>query len=49
MAEKRDYILIASSEGEGEEASENGIIKGHAYGILKTIEFTLKDSKVRLL
>ena len=42
LADKRRFTLISSSDGYGEEACENGIIKGHAYTLLRVFDFKNK-------
>ena len=49
VADERKFILLSSSDGQGEIASDNGIIQGHAYALLTIMEFTHEGNLVRLL
>jgi len=49
-ADRRNFTLIASSLGEGEEENDDGIISGHAYSVVSIHEFvTNENEQVRLL
>jgi hypothetical protein len=37
--DRRNFVLLAASHGEGENNNDLGIISGHAYSVIKIIEF----------
>jgi calpain-15 len=37
--DRRNFILLASTHGEGENRNNKGIISGHCYSIIQVIEF----------
>ena len=41
--------MIASSQGDGEEENEEGIISGHAYSVISLHEFVHENDTVRLI
>lgn len=48
-ADKRNFTMIASSQGAGESVTDSGIVQGHAYSLISIHEFTHSDRSVRLL
>jgi calpain-15 len=47
-ADRRQYIMIASSKGAGEEENEQGIISGHAYSLIDLYELESNGQPLRL-
>ena len=47
-ADRRNYIMIASSKGSGEAESELGIISGHAYSLIDLYEIEHHGQQVKL-
>ena len=43
QADKRNFTIIGSSLGEGEEENSEGIISGHAYSVVSTHVVTKDD------
>jgi hypothetical protein len=38
-SDKRNYVMMSSSLGQGEQKSESGIYSGHAYSLIGAFEF----------
>jgi hypothetical protein len=37
-ADRRDFTILASSHGQGENENESGVISGHAYSVIAAHE-----------
>jgi len=47
--ERRDFLMMASSQGKGEIVSNSGIVSGHAYSLLSAHEFWHDGNKIQLV
>jgi len=47
--DKRNFIMLAATHGQGENKNDAGIISGHAYSVIRVIEFRHLGKQVRLL
>ena len=48
-ADARNFTMMASSHGQGENRNDEGVITGHAYSLISIHEFQHKGREVKLL
>ena len=48
-ADRRNFIMMAASHGQGENRNDEGVISGHAYSLISIHEFKHKGKEVKLL
>ena len=48
-ADKRNFTMMAASQGQGENKNSEGVISGHAYSLISINEFKHQGKQVRLL
>ena len=48
-ADRRNFIMMAASHGEGENRNAEGVISGHAYSLISIHKVKYQGREVRLL
>ena len=48
-ADKRNFIMMAASLGQGENKNDEGVISGHAYSLISIHELQHKGKEIKLL
>ena len=49
LADKKNYIMMAASHGQGENRNDDGVISGHAYSLISIHEIKHKGKDLKLL
>ena len=48
-ADRRRFIMMAASHGQGENRNDEGVISGHAYSLISIHEIEHRGKEVKLL